>query len=143
MSFTGVGKTGEPWHIRFIARAPDDGQDNGYARVFMLEHSVYSVISPEGCASILWRKNGDLSQDEFSKAADALKVTAQDLLEFGIIDGIIPEPVGGAHRDYQITSEKIAGAVKKALDELDGVEPEKLIEGRYTRLRQLGSFLEG
>jgi acetyl-CoA carboxylase carboxyl transferase subunit alpha len=112
-------------------------------RLFMLEHSVYSVISPEGCASILWRKNGDLSQEEFSKAADALKVTAQDLLEFGIIDGIIPEPVGGAHRDYQATAESIANTVKKALDELDGVEPKKLIEGRYNRLRQLGSFIEG
>jgi acetyl-CoA carboxylase carboxyl transferase subunit alpha len=112
-------------------------------RLFMLEHSVYSVISPEGCASILWRKNGDLSQEEFSKAADALKVTAQDLLEFGIIDGIIPEPVGGAHRDYHETTANIAAAVKKALDELEPVEPEKLIEGRYQRLRQMGSFLEG
>jgi acetyl-CoA carboxylase carboxyl transferase subunit alpha len=112
-------------------------------RLFMLEHSVYSVISPEGCASILWRKNGDLSQEDFSKAADALKVTAQDLLELGIIDGIIPEPVGGAHRDYQETARNIENAVKKAMDELEPVEPDKLIEGRYNRLRQLGSFLEG
>jgi acetyl-CoA carboxylase carboxyl transferase subunit alpha len=112
-------------------------------RLFMLEHSVYSVISPEGCASILWRKNGDLSQEDFSKAADALKVTAQDLLEFGIIDGIIPEPAGGAHRDYEETARNIAGAVKKALDELEPTDPDTLIEGRYKKLRHLGSFLEG
>jgi acetyl-CoA carboxylase carboxyl transferase subunit alpha len=112
-------------------------------RIFMLEHAVYSVISPEGCASILWRKNGDLSQEDFSRAADALKVTAQDLLEFGIIDGIIPEPVGGAHRDYEETSRNIADAVKKALDELEPIDPDTLIEGRYKRLRHLGSFLEG
>jgi len=112
-------------------------------RLFMLEYSVYSVISPEGCASILWRKNGDLSQEEFSKAADALKVTAKDLLNLGIIDGIIPEPVGGAHRDYHATADNIAKTVTKALDELEPISPEKLIEGRYERLRKLGSFLEG
>jgi acetyl-CoA carboxylase carboxyl transferase subunit alpha len=112
-------------------------------RLLMLEHSVYSVISPEGCASILWRKNGDLSQEDFSKAADALKVTAQDLLEFGIIDGIIPEPAGGAHRDYNETAQNIASAVKKALDELEPIGLDTLVERRYKRLRHLGSFLEG
>lgn len=112
-------------------------------RLFMLEHSVYSVISPEGCASILWRKNGDLSQDDFSRAADALKLTAHDLKEFGIIDGIIPEPTGGAHKDYEETAENIKSAVVKALEELEHVSPEALVEQRYARLRQLGSFLEG
>jgi acetyl-CoA carboxylase carboxyl transferase subunit alpha len=111
-------------------------------RLLMLEHSVYSVISPEGCASILWRKNGDLSQEDFSRAADALKVTAQDLLEFGIIDGIIPEPAGGAHRDYEEAARNIEGAVKRALDELEPIDTDTLIEGRYKRLRQLGSYLE-
>ena len=67
--------------------------------LFMLEHSCYSVISPEGCAAILWKKNGDLNTEDFSKAADALKLTSQDLLNFKIIDGIVPEPLGGAHRD--------------------------------------------
>ena len=67
-------------------------------RLYMLEHSCFSVISPEGCAAILWKKNGDLGAEDFSKAADALKLTAQDLLNFKIIDGVIPEPHGGAHR---------------------------------------------
>ncbi|MDH4233457.1 MAG: acetyl-CoA carboxylase carboxyltransferase subunit alpha, partial [Nitrospirota bacterium] len=68
-------------------------------RLYMLEHSVYSVISPEGCAAILMRKNGELNADDFSKASEALKMTAQDLLRFKIIDEIIPEPSGGAHMD--------------------------------------------
>ncbi|MEJ2323705.1 MAG: acetyl-CoA carboxylase carboxyltransferase subunit alpha, partial [Nitrospirota bacterium] len=84
-------------------------------RLYMLEHSVYSVISPEGCASILWRKNGDLSQEDFSRAADALKLTAGDLKEFGVIDGIIPEPPGGAHKDWDATAEGVRAAVSKAL----------------------------
>ncbi len=111
-------------------------------RLFMLEHSIYSVISPEGCASILWRKNGDLTQDDFARAADALKLTAQDLKEFGIIDGIVPEPTGGAHRDYEGMARGIRNTVKKALDKLTPLKPDTLIEQRYERLRHLGSFLE-
>lgn len=112
-------------------------------RLYMLEHSVYSVISPEGCASILWRKNGDLSQEDFSRAADALKLTAGDLKEFGVIDGIIPEPPGGAHKDWDATAEGVRAAVSKALEELGHLDRKALVERRYERLRKLGRFAEG
>ncbi|MGD2081092.1 MAG: acetyl-CoA carboxylase carboxyltransferase subunit alpha [Nitrospirota bacterium] len=112
-------------------------------RLYMLEHSVYSVISPEGCASILWRKNGDLSQEDFSKAADALKLTAGDLKEFGVIDEIIPEPPGGAHKDWGAAAEGVRAAVAGALEELENVDRRALVEQRYERLRKLGRFAEG
>ena len=111
-------------------------------RLFMLEHSIYSVISPEGCAAILWKKNGDLSTEDFSKAADALKLTAQDLLSFKIIDGIIPEPLGGAHRDPEETAKKISEYILTAIEELKTKAPGKLIEERYRRFRKIGSFEE-
>jgi acetyl-CoA carboxylase carboxyl transferase subunit alpha len=111
-------------------------------RIYMLEHSVYSVISPEGCAAILWKKNGDLSTDDFSKAADALKLTAQDLLSFKIIDGIIPEPLGGAHRDPEGVSKKISEYIITAIDELKTKTPGKLVEERYKRFRKTGNFKE-
>ncbi len=109
-------------------------------RLYMLEHSVYSVISPEGCAAILWRKDGDLGTEEFSKAADALKLTSQDLLKFKIIDDIIAEPLGGAHRDPKAVAEDIKKVIINSLEELSTKEPEKLIEERYKRLRKIGSF---
>jgi acetyl-CoA carboxylase carboxyl transferase subunit alpha len=112
-------------------------------RLYMLEHSVYSVISPEGCASILWRKNGDLSQEDFSKAADALKLTAADLREFGVIDEIIPEPPGGAHKDWGAAAEGVRAAVAGALEELEKVDRKALVEQRYEKLRKLGRFAEG
>ena len=111
-------------------------------RLFMLEHSIYSVISPEGCAAILWKKNGDLSTEDFSRAADALKLTAQDLLSFKIIDGIIPEPLGGAHRDPEETAKRISEYIVTAIEELKTKTPGKLIEERYRRFRKIGSFEE-
>jgi len=111
-------------------------------RLFMLEHSIYSVISPEGCAAILWKKNGDLSTEDFSRAADALKLTAQDLLSFKIIDGIIPEPLGGAHRDPEETAKRISEYILTAVEELKTKTPGKLIEERYRRFRKIGSFEE-
>lgn len=111
-------------------------------RLYMLEHSVYSVISPEGCAAILWRKNGDLSSEDFSKAAEALKLTAQDLLKFKIIDDIIPEPVGGAHRDVGQTALQITDKIVAALEELAPKAVGKLVEERYRRLRKIGAFSE-
>jgi acetyl-CoA carboxylase carboxyl transferase subunit alpha len=111
-------------------------------RLFMLEHSIYSVISPEGCAAILWKKNGDLSVEDFARAADALKLTAQDLLNFKIIDGIIPEPPGGSHRDPEGTAKKISEYVVTAIEELKTKPPGKLIEERYKRFREIGSFKE-
>lgn len=110
-------------------------------RLFMLEHSVYSVISPEGCAAILW-KNGANSQANFAKAADALKLSAQDLMEFKIINDIIPEPLGGAHRDPQAQADRLNEYLSRALDELKAKQPGKLIEERYRRLRKIGSVTE-
>lgn len=82
-------------------------------RILMLEHSIYSVISPEGCASILWR-----SADKVQEATEALKLTAQDLRKFGVIDEIIKEPVGGAIRDPKTTIEKVGDSILKHLKEL-------------------------
>lgn len=111
-------------------------------RLYMLEHSVFSVISPEGCAAILWKKKGDLGAESFSKAADALKLTAEDLLGFKIIDGIIPEPLGGAHRDPEGTAKKISEYVLTCIEELKTKAPGKLVEERYKRFRKIGSFKE-
>ncbi len=112
-------------------------------RVYMLEFSVYSVISPEGCAAILWKKNGDLRSEDFARAAEALRLTASDLLKFRIIDDVIPEPLGGAHRDPAAASRKIADTVLKALEELRAKTPAKLVEERFKRLRKIGVFEEG
>ncbi|MGC2062493.1 MAG: acetyl-CoA carboxylase carboxyltransferase subunit alpha [Thermodesulfovibrionales bacterium] len=109
-------------------------------RLYMLEHAVYSVISPEGCAAILFRKDGELSQEDYSRAADALKLTAQDLLGFKIIDDIIAEPVGGAHRNAQQTADNITTRIVAAIEELSAKGPGKLVEDRYKRLKKIGSF---
>jgi acetyl-CoA carboxylase carboxyl transferase subunit alpha len=100
------------------------------------------VISPEGCSAILWKKAGEIGTEDFSRAANALKLTAQDLLSFNIIDDIIPEPLGGAHRDPEGTAEKILDVILKAIEELDTKTPGKLIEERYKKLRRIGSFAE-
>lgn len=109
-------------------------------RLYMLEHAVYSVISPEGCAAILFRKDGELSQEDYSRAADALRLTAQDLLGFKIIDDIIAEPLGGAHRNAQQTADNIAARIVAAIEELSSKGPGKLVEERYKRLKKIGSF---
>jgi len=108
-------------------------------RLYMLEHAVYSVISPEGCAAILLKKkNGDLTPGEFDKAAQALRLTARDLLEFKVIDDIIPEPPGGAHRSHETVAGSVAETVLNALEELKAKTPGKLIEERYKRFRRVG-----
>ncbi len=109
-------------------------------RLCMLEHSVYSVISPEGCAAILWKRHGDLSSDDFSRAANALKVTAQDLKAFKIIDEIIPEPLGGAHRDPEAVAKRVAEYITKSLDAVKSKTPGKLVEERYKKIRKIGSL---
>ena len=103
-------------------------------RVFMLENSVYSVISPEGCASIMWR---DPSKAEL--AAEALKITAPDLLEMKLIDEIVPEPDGGAHTDHQAAAKLLELVLARALDELSQLSPRQ-IEQRYQKFRQMGQF---
>lgn len=112
-------------------------------RLYMLEHSIYSVISPEGCAAILFKKNGDIGTDEFSKAAESLKLISNDLLRFKVIDDIIPEPLGGAHRDPAATAGRIAEVISKTVEELKAKIPAKLVEDRYRRLRRLGVFEAG
>jgi acetyl-CoA carboxylase carboxyl transferase subunit alpha len=104
-------------------------------RVFMLENSVYSVISPEGCASIMWR---DPSKAEL--AAEALKITAPDLLEMKLIDAIVPEPDGGAHTDHQAAARLLEPVLAHSLAELSQLPSERLIDQRYQKFRQMGQF---
>ncbi len=104
-------------------------------RFAMLENAYYSVISPEGCAAILW-KDGEKA----AEAAEALKLTADDLLEAGVIDTIVPEPLGGAHRDPQKTTREVERYLTDALDELQGMAVEELLEERYERYRRQGVF---
>lgn len=104
-------------------------------RVFMLEYSTYSVISPEGCAAILWK-----DQDKKEVAAEAMRVTAPDQLELNIVDEIIPEPVGGAHTDVEATCTAVGDALEKALDEMSRLKVEELLQHRYDRFRALGVF---
>lgn len=105
--------------------------------VNMLENSVYSVISPEGCASILWR---DAAKAEV--AAEALKITALDLKGFGIIDEIVPEPEGGAHVDHEAAASLLGRTLDRALGELSRVPAEELLERRYEKFRRMGQFFE-
>jgi acetyl-CoA carboxylase carboxyl transferase subunit alpha len=101
--------------------------------VLMLEHAVYSVISPEGCASILWR-DGSHAQD----AAEALRMTAQDLLKLGIIDSVIEEPLGGAHRDTATATKRVGDAIDKALRDLAGLDGDALRTRRRDKFLQMG-----
>jgi len=107
-------------------------------RMFMQEFTTYSVISPEGCAAILWRDRKYAEQ-----AAGALKPTASNLLDMGLIDGIIPEPVGGAHRDVEKAAGMMADVLDKALGEVLALPRATLLEQRRHRLRQMGVFAEG
>jgi acetyl-CoA carboxylase carboxyl transferase subunit alpha len=107
-------------------------------RVFMLEHAVYSVISPEGCAAILW-EDARRARD----AAEVLRITAPDLLKLGVIDAIIPEPPGGAHRSWEKAAEEVRRALHAALDELRGLTGDELVQRRYTKFRRMGVFEEG
>ncbi|MGH9715819.1 MAG: acetyl-CoA carboxylase carboxyltransferase subunit alpha [Candidatus Acidiferrales bacterium] len=104
-------------------------------RVFMLENSIYSVISPEGCASIMWR---DSTKAEL--AAEALKITAPDLLKLKLVDAVIPEPEGGAHNDYEATAKLLDPVLLRALDELTLLSPQQLIDRRYDKFRAMGQF---
>jgi len=103
-------------------------------RIYMLENAVYSVISPESCAAIIYR---DATQAPL--AAAALKMTAPDLLQLGIVDGIVPEP-GGAHNDPDAAAESLRGTLRDALSSLCGMSPQQLIDDRYGKFRRMGSF---
>ena len=106
-------------------------------RVLMMENAVYSVISPEGCASIMWR---DASKKEL--AAEAMKITAKDMSELGCIDGIIPEPPGGAHTDHARAAELLDAALVKELSEIKATPTRELLESRYQKFRKMAQFFQ-
>ncbi len=106
-------------------------------RIMMLEHSVYSVISPEGCAAILWR-----SAEHREDAATALRLTANDLMELGICDEVIDEPLGGAHADWDLTAQRVGDALERQLSELNALAPEVLLETRWAKYAAIGSWYE-
>lgn len=107
-------------------------------RVFVLEYGTYSVISPEGCAAILWK-----DQERKAEAAEAMRLTAPDLLAMGIVDGVIPEPLGGAHTDPEATCRRVGEVIGEALAELERLTVQDLLSRRYQRFRSLGAFDEG
>jgi acetyl-CoA carboxylase carboxyl transferase subunit alpha len=106
-------------------------------RVLMLEHAIYSVISPEGCAAILW---GDAAKAP--DAAQILRLTAPDLQRLGVIDGIVPEPVGGAHRNWELTGQNVRQALRDQLRPLRSKSREQLVQDRYEKYRRIGVFEE-
>lgn len=106
-------------------------------RILMLEHAVYSVISPEGCAAILWEDAA-----KAPVAAEILRLTAPDLLKLGVIDRIVPEPQGGAHRDWQATGQAVRAALRETLAALRALTPAELVGQRYAKFRRIGVFEE-
>ncbi|MGY8795989.1 MAG: acetyl-CoA carboxylase carboxyltransferase subunit alpha, partial [Woeseiales bacterium] len=106
-------------------------------RLLMLQYSVYSVISPEGCASILWK-----SADKAEDAAEAMRITASSLSDFGLVDEVLAEPLGAAHRDLAATAEVIRNALIKHLADLDQLDTEQLLESRQQRLSGFGQYKE-
>jgi acetyl-CoA carboxylase carboxyl transferase subunit alpha len=106
-------------------------------KVLMMENAIYSVISPEGCAAILWKDRAKAPQ-----AAEALKLTAQDLAELGVIDEIVPEPVGGAHRDPEAAARAVEAALLRALEETDGLDPAERIRRRQEKYLAMGVYEE-
>jgi acetyl-CoA carboxylase carboxyl transferase subunit alpha len=106
-------------------------------RILMLEHAIYSVISPEGCAAILW---GDAAKAP--EAAELMRITASDLLRLEVIDAIVPEPVGGAHRDWERTAELLRAALREQLAALRGASGAALVSARYDKFRRIGAFEE-
>jgi acetyl-CoA carboxylase carboxyl transferase subunit alpha len=107
-------------------------------RILMLEYSIYSVISPEGCASILFR-----SDERKADAAEAMKITAPDLARLGIVDEIVPEAPGGAHRNFDLTARNLSAALRRHLADLLPLPPNLLKDLRYQKYRQMGAFIEG
>jgi len=106
-------------------------------RILMLEYSIYSVISPEGCAAILWKdgRKGEV-------AADSLRLTARDLYQLGVIDEVIPEPLGGAHRDPKAMSDILKEAVERNLRKIEEMDMDELLRVRYEKFRKMGTFIE-
>ncbi|MBF0399631.1 MAG: acetyl-CoA carboxylase carboxyltransferase subunit alpha [Magnetococcales bacterium] len=107
-------------------------------RVLMMQYAIYSVISPEGCASILWKDSG-----KAELAAEALKITAEEIMELGLIDGIIPEPIGGAHRQFEVAAATLRSHISRHVQELSTQSPEQLVEERFKKFMAMGVVLEG
>ena len=107
------------------------------ARVLILENAYYSVISPEGCAAILWKDRNAAPQ-----AAEALKITAKDLLELELVDEIVPEPLGGAHNDHSAMADTLREVLLRNLEELRQIDPEERLKQRYQKYRRHGKFIE-
>jgi acetyl-CoA carboxylase carboxyl transferase subunit alpha len=105
-------------------------------KILMLEYSVYSVIPPEGCAAILWR-----DPTKAAEAAAALKITAEDALRLGVVDEVVSEPLGGAHRNLDVTARNLKNAIVSSLNELSGMTGEQLAEARYQKFRAMGEFM--
>jgi acetyl-CoA carboxylase carboxyl transferase subunit alpha len=122
--------TGEGWSGGALAIGVAD-------RVLMLEYAVHSVITPEGCAAILWR-----DQERKADAAEALKITAPDLLRLGVIDEIVPEPAGGAQVDHEETFRSLSDRLDGQLRKLERRSPDELVKARYDRYRAMGVFEE-
>jgi acetyl-CoA carboxylase carboxyl transferase subunit alpha len=128
--------------VPFVAMIIGEGMSGGALgiavanRVYMLEHSIYSVITPEGCASILWR-----SADKTQDAAAALRITAQDLFDLKVIDGIVPEPPGGAHRAPHETIEAVGETIARALNEMEGLSPDEVRKQRRDKYLAMGRNL--
>src|SRR5580658_7510862 len=128
--------------VPFVATVIGEGMSGGALgiavanRVYMLEHSIYAVISPEGCASILWR-----SSDKAQDAAAAMRITAQDLLDLKVIDGIVPEPLGGAHRAPEETIQSVGDTVERALKDMAGLSPQDIRRQRREKYLAMGRNL--
>jgi acetyl-CoA carboxylase carboxyl transferase subunit alpha len=106
-------------------------------RNLMMEHATYSVIAPEGCAAILWR-----DPEKAPEAAEALRITGTDAMSFGIVDEVVPEPLGGAHRDYDTTARNLKDALQRHLQDLQAMSLQNLLDSRYERYRRLGQFTD-
>ncbi len=109
-------------------------------KILMLENSIYSVITVEGCAAILWKDGKSMEMRD--RAAKSLKITATDLVELKVIDEIVPEPAGGAHADHNATATAVHDAISRNLDELRGLKPDKLIRRRREKYLKMGAFTE-
>ena len=129
--------------VPFIAAITGEGGSGGALaiavadRVLMMENSIYSVISPEGCASIMWR---DSSKREL--AAQAMRITAKDNFEMGFCDEVIPEPAGGAHHDYDAAAASLSAALEKNLAELEKKPLQELLDARYQKFRKMAQYYE-
>jgi len=107
-------------------------------RVLILENAYYSVISPEACSAILWK-----DRRHAPEAAEALKLTADDLMRLGVVDEVVPEPEGGAHRDHDLAAAHLGSALRRNLERMTALSVDELLKKRYEKFRKLGNFAEG